>query len=139
MVLSAYDLGSYFIQDLHMYPGVPLVSEALCSLCRRAIPKSVILMYPLESSTRFSGLISRWMIFLLCRYSKPRMMQAIKNSEYTMSYLLEFLKTLWFRDGGANLRPPKDRAPDKAFPGPEKRNAYSPEKGNSNQAAIFVR
>jgi hypothetical protein len=36
-----------------MYPGVPLVSEELFDLNVLAIPKSVILIYPLESSTKF--------------------------------------------------------------------------------------
>ena len=36
-----------------IYPGVPLVSEELFGLYVRAIPKSVIRIYPLESRTKF--------------------------------------------------------------------------------------
>ena len=72
-----------------MYPGVPLVSVEFWGLYMRAIPKSVIRIYPLLSSTRFSGLMSLWMIFFWCRHSSPRMMQAMKNSNY-FGYLLAY-------------------------------------------------
>lgn len=39
-------------------------------------------IYPLESKTKFSGLMSRWMILLFCKSSRPNIMQAIKNSAY---------------------------------------------------------
>ena len=47
-----------------------------------AIPKSVIFMYPLSSSKRFSGFKSRCIIFFECKYFNPIIIQAIKNSNY---------------------------------------------------------
>lgn len=64
-----------------MYPGVPLVSHELSGLQIRAIPRSVRRRYPSLSNTRFSGLISRWIIEFLCRYSRLNRIQAIKNSK----------------------------------------------------------
>jgi hypothetical protein len=45
-----------------MYPGVPLVSLELSNYKFLAIPKSVTFKYPLESNTKFSGLMSLWII-----------------------------------------------------------------------------
>lgn len=64
-----------------IYPGVPLVSEELLDFLILAIPRSVILMYPLESRTKFSGLMSLWIILFSCKYSKPKTIQEIKNSK----------------------------------------------------------
>ena len=81
MVHSAYNFRSWIVTYVHIYPGVPLVSQLLLALYILAIPKSVILMYPLESRTKFSGLISRWMMLFFWRSSRPRIMQAMKNSK----------------------------------------------------------
>ena len=63
--------------------------------------KSVILTYPLLLKTRFSGLISLWIILLLCIYSNPNTIQARKNpilKFYNFIYLLvcSSLKHLFF-------------------------------------------
>lgn len=89
-----------------MYPGVPLVSHELFGLYILAIPRSVILMYPLESNTKFSGLISLWIILLAYKSSRPKMMQAIKNSIYYSPYLMWFHWNYDCQYGILNLHPP---------------------------------
>ena len=58
------------------------MSVEFSALNNLAIPKSVSLTNPRLSSTKFSGLISRWMILFLCKYSSDKIMQAMKNSIY---------------------------------------------------------
>jgi len=53
MVHSTNNFRCYIVYNIHMYPGVPLVSQLLFGLYILAIPRSVILMYPLESRTKF--------------------------------------------------------------------------------------
>ena len=65
-----------------MYPGVPEVSWELSGFQILATPRSVTFTYPSVSRTRFSGLISLWMTFLLWRYSRDKTMQAMKNSKW---------------------------------------------------------
>lgn len=59
MIHPTNNFRSYINENIHMYPGVPLVSQELLGLYILAIPKSVIRIYPLESNTKFSGFISR--------------------------------------------------------------------------------
>jgi len=80
MIQSTNDLRSYIKYFLHIYPGVPLVSQLLFCLYILAIPKSVMRIYPLESKTKFSGFISLCIILLFCKSSNPNKMHAIKNS-----------------------------------------------------------
>ena len=56
------------------------------------MPKSVTRRYPFESSTMFSGLMSRWMMPLLWIMSSANSMHAMKNSDVT-TYSLVSLKT----------------------------------------------
>lgn len=63
------------------------MSVELLSLFFLAIPKSVMRMYPFASSTRFSGLMSRWMMFSEWMYSSPQTIQAVKNSTLKDKYL----------------------------------------------------
>jgi len=74
-----------------MYPGVPLVSYAFSGVKYLATPKSVIRTYPLLSNTKFSGLMSLWIILWECKCSNPIKMHAIKNSNLHDHYLFIFL------------------------------------------------
>ena len=67
MIHSTDDFRSYIKYLIHIYPGVPLVSQELLGLYILAIPKSVMRIYPLESKTKFYGFMSRCMMLLFCR------------------------------------------------------------------------
>ena len=71
-----------------MYPGVPEVSFEFSGCQILAMPKSVILMYPLLSNTRFSGFMSQWIIPLLWTISRPTTILATKNLTYSSENLL---------------------------------------------------
>lgn len=85
-----------------MYPGVPEVSFEFYSLNYLAIPKSVRCKYPWLSKTRFSGLMSRWMMFLLWINYNPWQMQAAKNL-ICCSVNLCFLQ-IWYRRSPPGIR-----------------------------------
>jgi len=80
------DLNAVIPQELFLlfylpiYPGVPLVSLPLSFLYNLAIPKSVNLKNPSLSITKFSGFISLCNILFSAKYSRARIIQAIKNS-----------------------------------------------------------
>jgi len=78
-----------------MYPGVPLVSAALSLVHYLAIPRSVSLIYPVESTSIFSGLISLWMILLSFSYSKASIIHAAMNlTSSSEKYLLREICSL---------------------------------------------
>ena len=56
-----------FIQNLPIYPGVPLVSEEFSGFHTRAIPKSVIRRYPLfvKNNRRCKSVMGKYSFFLL--------------------------------------------------------------------------
>lgn len=92
-----------------MYPGVPLVSEELFYFFILAIPKSVILIYPFKSNTRFYGLISLWIIFCEWMYSSPETIQATKNSILNKEILAcvyenTFLVPIWYLRSPPGIR-----------------------------------
>ena len=83
-----------FITSGAMYPGVPEVSLEFYSLNSQLIPKSAMWRYPFVSKTKFSGLMSLWMMFFEWICSSPNRMHAIMNSQnYTELTQLRFAKS----------------------------------------------
>ena len=121
-----------------MYPGVPLVSCAFYFIRYLATPRSVMRAYPLVSIIIFSGLMSRCMMFLRCRWLSPSMMHRTTNSQYHQFYLLviHWSNSYGWYNGVGLLFP---RSPEEGSNSicPEKHNACSPRSPNATQPVVL--